>query len=164
MSKTREDFLIRSAKPEDEAIIVEMIQGLALYEKAPEQCFATVEKVRAQIFGPHPAAEVILAFVGDEAVGMTLFFQTFSTWVCKPGLYLEDLFVKPEYRKRGIGGALLRRLAAIAVERDYGRIEWACLEWNELAKEQYRKMGAAPLEAWRTWRLSGEDIKAFADS
>jgi len=100
--------------------------------------------------------------VDDEPAGFALFFQSFSTWVCRPGMYLEDLFVKPEHRKRGIGGALLQALGEICVERNYGRMEWACLEWNELAKEQYRKIGAVPMEEWRTWRLAGEDIAKLA--
>lgn len=143
-------------------MIADLIYGLALYEKAPEQCKATADSVREQLFGPHPAAEVLIAHLDDEPVAFALFFQNFSTWLCKPGMYLEDLFVKPEYRRHGVGGALLQHLAAICLERDYGRMEWACLEWNELAKVQYRKIGGEPMEEWRTWRMTGEAIAKLA--
>jgi len=155
---------IRPAQLGDEQHIADLIYGLALYEEAPEKCFATAETVRREIFGDRPSAEVLMAFDGERPVAFALFFQSFSTWLCRPGMYLEDLFVVPEYRKRGIGGTLLRRLAEMCVERGYGRMEWACLEWNELAKSQYRKIGAAPLEEWRTWRLEGDSIADLAEA
>lgn len=155
---------IDPARPGDEEDIARLIAALAEYEKAPEQCEATAEKVRRQLFGERPAASAIMARVGAKVVGFALYFTTFSTWLCKPGLYLEDLFVLPAFRKKGIGGALLRRLAAICVEKDYGRMEWACLEWNELAKAQYRKVGAVPMDEWRTWRLTGEALAKFGES
>lgn len=160
-SKSTFRFQIDPARPGDEEAISSLIHALAEYEKAPEQCIATPEKVRVQLFGEQPAARALLVRSGRKVVGFALYFLSFSTWLAKPGLYLEDLFVLPEYRRQGIGGALLKRLAQICVENDYGRMEWACLEWNELAKCQYRKVGAAPMEEWRTWRLTGEALTAF---
>lgn len=154
--------VIRPATPADCAAISGLIHDLAEYEKAPECCFATEEKVREQLFGPNPAAEALMAHLDGRLVGFALFFQTFSTWLCKPGMYLEDLFVLPDARRHGVGTALLRRLAKIAVERDYGRLEWSCLEWNELAKERYRRVGAVPMEEWRTWRMNEAEIRALA--
>jgi len=155
-------FEITEAQPGDEETIAALIYALAEYEKAPEQCKATPGNVKQQFFSRRPTAYCLIARVGGEAVGYAIYYLTFSTWLCRPGLYMEDLFVKAEHRKRGIGGALMRRLAAICVENGYGRMEWMCLEWNELAKQQYRKVGAAPLDEWRTWRLTGEELAALA--
>jgi GNAT superfamily N-acetyltransferase len=123
-------IVIRPAERRDATDIARLIHSLALYEMAPEQCFATTESVEREIFGERPSAEVIIAEVEGRPVALALFFQTFSTWVCRPGMFLEDLFVEPEHRKRGIGGMLLQRCAEICRERQYGRFEWACLEWN----------------------------------
>lgn len=154
---------IEFAKPGDEGEICRLIHALAEYEKEPQSCVATPEMVRNQLFGEKPGAECLIARVGDRVVGFALFFPSFSTWLCRPGMYLEDVFVEPEAREQGIGGMLLQRLAKICTERNYGRLEWACLEWNELAKGFYRRIGAAPMEEWRTWRLTGDALAALAE-
>jgi ribonuclease HI len=161
--KAEEALEITFAKPGDEADIAMLIAALAEYEKAPQENKSTPEKVRAQLFEGKAGAEVLMARIGSVTVGFALFFPNFSTWLCKPGMYLEDLFVLPEYRKGGVGRALLQRLAQICVERDYGRFEWSCLEWNELAKGVYRKLGAVPLEEWRTWRMTEDKIQELAE-
>jgi len=157
------DLLIEPAKPGDEVAIAELVQALADYEKAPSENKSTPESIRRQLFGERPVAECLLARMAGKPVAYAIFFASFSTWLCKPGLYLEDLFVLPQFRRQGVGAAILQRLALLAIERDYGRMEWACLDWNELAKSQYRKIGAKPLEEWRTWRLAGEALCRLAE-
>lgn len=159
---TPKNLRIDPARPGDEEEICRLIHALATYEMAPQDCLATPEDVRNQLFGETPAAECLLARLGAKAVGFALYFTSFSTWLCRPGMYVEDLFVDPGYRSQGIGGALMQRLAAICRERDYGRMEWACLEWNETAKDFYRRRGAEPMEEWRTWRLAGEPLRSLA--
>jgi len=158
-----EKVSIRPAAPSDAVLIASLIYDLACYEKAPEKCEATPERVAKQLFSECPAAECLIAEVDGEPAAFAVFFPNFSTWLSRPGMHLEDLYVKPEYRRLGIGKALLKRLAQICVERDYGRFEWSCLEWNELAKSQYRKIGAEPMDEWRTWRLDGDAIGKLAD-
>lgn len=157
-----ETFEIRPARPGDEVAIVEMIRELAAYEKLLHEVVITPEMLRGHLFGERPAVEALLAWVGEQPVAYALFFQTFSTFLGKPGLYLEDLYVKPDCRRRGIAQSAMRRLAQIALERGCGRFEWAVLTWNELAAGQYRKLGAAPLEDWRVWRLTGEALERLA--
>jgi GNAT superfamily N-acetyltransferase len=140
-----------------------MIRGLAEYEKLTHICVATEEDLRRTLFGSRAAAEVLLAFEGDVCVGFALFFPNYSTFLAKPGLYLEDLFVKPEARGRGVGLELLKRLASIARERDYGRMEWSVLDWNEPAIGFYKKIGANILEEWKICRVTGDAIGALAD-
>ena len=115
------------------------------------------------LFGPHPAAEVLLAYLDDESAGMALFFQNYSTFLARPGLYLEDLFVKPHLRGRGVGLALLTRLARIAVERNYGRLEWEVLDWNEPSIGFYKALGAVPMDEWTRFRLTGESLNNLAN-
>jgi GNAT superfamily N-acetyltransferase len=134
----------------DEAIVAGLIRDLSIYEKMENECIVTPEAIREQLFGARPAAEALIARVGGTPAAFALFFQNFSTFLARPGLYLEDLFVKPEYRKLGIGTALLRRMASLCVERGYGRMEWATLEWNELAKGRWRAIGAVPMKEWCT--------------
>lgn len=160
----RTECRIEPARPGDESSIVRLIHELSVYEKLADQCVVTEEDIRREVFGSRPSVEVLMAWVGDRAVACAIFFQNFSTFLGRPGLYLEDLFVEPEFRRLGIGTALLKRLAQIAVERNYGRLEWAVLEWNELAKERYRKIGARPLDDWRTWRMTGKTLEEFAAS
>lgn len=160
--KQKTPLMIEFAKPGDEGGIAKLIAALAKYEKAPKANLSTEATVREQLFGPNPAAEVLMARSGDQVVGFALFFPTFSTWLCRPGMYLEDLFVMPAFRKQGVAKALLQRLAEICGERQYGRLEWSCLEWNELAKGFYRRLGAAPMEEWRTWRMEGDAIGQLA--
>jgi GNAT superfamily N-acetyltransferase len=146
--------------------ILELIRGLAEYERLSHAVEATEDRLRRTLFGDRPAAEVWLAFVGgeagDECAGFALFFTNFSTFLGKPGLYLEDVFVKPHLRRKGIGLALLKKLAAIARERDYGRMEWSVLDWNEPAINFYKKLGAVPLDDWTMFRLTGEALAKFS--
>lgn len=157
-----EEFTLRFAAPEDVPVILDLIRGLAKFEKLAEQCVATEELIRAHLFGPRAYAEVIIAQRQDEPVGFALFFHTFSTFLARPGIYLEDLFVKPQWRGRGVGRALLQRLARLAVERGCGRLEWAVLDWNDGAIRFYRRLGAKPLDDWTTFRLIGEPLEALA--
>ncbi|GEM_PF-63328 len=152
-------FDIQFARPGDEAIVAGLIRDLSIYEKMENECIVTPEAIREQLFGARPAAEALIARVGGTPAAFALFFQNFSTFLARPGLYLEDLFVKPEYRKLGIGTALLRRMASLCVERGYGRMEWATLEWNELAKGRWRAIGAVPMKEWCTWRLTGAALR-----
>jgi GNAT superfamily N-acetyltransferase len=155
-------FRIERAREPDVPLLRRLISELADYEQLSHAMRATDESLRAALFGPRPAAEAVIAYADDEAAGFALFFQNFSTFEGKPGLYLEDLFVRPAWRHRGAGFALLRHLAAIAVERDYGRMEWSVLDWNELALEFYRRIGAQPLDDWTIHRLAGEKLRTLA--
>jgi len=141
--------------------ILELIRGLAEYERLSHVMEATEDRLRRTLFGDRPAAEVRLAYVGDECAGFALFFTNYSTFLGKPGLYLEDVFVKPHLRRKGIGVALLKKLAAIACERDYGRMEWSVLDWNDPAIQFYKKLGAVPLDEWTMFRLTGEALMKF---
>ena len=141
--------------------ILELIRGMAEYERLSHVMEATEDRLRRTLFGERPAAEVLMAFEGEECAGFALFFTNYSTFLGKPGLYLEDLFVKPHLRRKGIGVALLRKLAAIARERDYGRIEWSVLDWNDPAIQFYKKLGAVPLDDWTMFRLTGEALAKF---
>lgn len=155
---------IRDAVIADVPVILQLIRDLATYERAPNDVVATENGLRDVLFGREPAARVLLVFEGTEPVGFAVYFFNFSTWVGRPGLYLEDLFVKPEVRGRGYGRALLVRLAQIARERGCGRMEWAVLDWNEPAIQFYRKLGAAPMEDWTVFRLTRDGIAQLAQS
>jgi GNAT superfamily N-acetyltransferase len=155
---------IRPATVADVPIILQLIRDLATYERAPDQVTATEEQLIDVLFGAKPAAEVLLQFENETPVGFAVFFHNFSTWLGRPGLYLEDLFVKPEYRGKGYGRDLLVKLAGIARERGCGRMEWAVLDWNEPAIQFYKKLGARPLEEWRIFRLTRDGIGKLADS
>jgi GNAT superfamily N-acetyltransferase len=146
------------ARPDDVPTILEMIRGLAEYERLSQQVSATEDSIRASLFGPRPMAEVVLAFAGSTPVGFALFFHNFSTFLGRPGLYLEDLFVIPEWRGHGVGRRLLAHLASIAVERGCGRMEWSVLDWNESAIGFYRRLGAQMLDDWRICRLTGDAL------
>jgi len=163
MNKEPQNFEIRSARVEDVPIILQLIRDLATYERAPNDVTATKEQLVDVLFGARPSAEVLLAFEQDTAVGFAVFFHNFSTWLGRPGLYLEDLFVKPEMRGKGYGRALLVRLAKIARERDCGRMEWAVLDWNDPAIQFYRKLGAKPMDEWTVFRLTGDGIAQLAE-
>ena len=154
-------FTLREARREDVPAIVRLIEDLALYEKQPEDCHADARLLEEHLFGPTRYAEVVLAEIGPEIVGFALFFHNYSTWLTRPGLYLEDLYVKPERRGLGIGKALLARLARTAVERGCGRMEWSVLTWNEPAIGFYRSLGAVPMDGWRTHRLAGDALAAL---
>ncbi len=155
---------IRPAVPADVPTILQLIRDLATYERAPDDVTATEERLREVLFGAKPSAEVLIAREGDEAVGFAVFFHNFSTWLGKPGLYLEDLFIRPEKRGHGYGRALLVQLARIAKERGCGRMEWAVLDWNEPAIGFYRKLGAVPLHEWTVFRLTTDEIARLAET
>ena len=160
----RDDFGIRPARVEDVPIILQLIRDLATYERAPDEVTASEEQLVDVLFGERPAAEVLLAFEGRSPIGFAVFFYNFSTWLGKPGLYLEDLFVKPEMRGKGYGRALLIELAKIARDRGCGRMEWAVLDWNEPAIKFYRTLGATPMHEWTVFRLTHDEIARLANS
>ena len=152
---------IRETTVDDIPLILEFVRALAAYERLTHEIQATEETLRESLFGSRPAAEVVLAFHDDQPVGFAVFFQNFSTFVGKPGLYLEDLFIKPEFRNRGYGKILFRHVARIANQRGAGRFEWAALDWNEPATAFYKKLGARPLDDWTVFRLTGEPLRKF---
>ena len=154
---------LRAATPADTPLIVELIRGLAEYEKLAHECVATEERIRETLFGPKPQAEVVIAFLGNDAAGFALFFQNYSTFLARRGIYLEDLFVFPRFRGFGVGKALLKHLARIAVERDCGRFEWSVLDWNESAIGFYKALGAVPMDGWTIYRLTGDALKRLAE-
>jgi GNAT superfamily N-acetyltransferase len=160
----RDDFQIRPARVEDVPIILELIRDLATYERAPNEVVATEEQLVDVLFGERRVAEVLLAFEGESSVGFAVYFYNFSTWLGRPGLYLEDLFVKPEKRGKGYGRGLLVELAKIARDRGCGRMEWAVLDWNEPAIKFYRALGARPMDEWTVFRLTRDGISKLADS
>src|SRR5436853_6717366 len=159
-----EPFTIRAATISDVAVILELIRALATYERAPEQVTATEELLKETLFGKKPGAEVLLLFEKDLPAGFALFFHNFSTWIGRPGIYLEDLFVRPDRRGKGYGRALLVELAKIARERNCGRLEWAVLDWNEPAIQFYLKLGAKAQHEWTVFRLTRDEIAKLADS
>ncbi|MDX2035751.1 MAG: GNAT family N-acetyltransferase [Isosphaeraceae bacterium] len=153
---------IRVAKPTDCAAIAGLIRELAVYEKLESEVEATAGALERHLFGSRPVAEALIAELDGSAVGFALFFHSFSTFRCKPSLYLEDLFVRPEYRGRGIGRDLFTSCARLAVERDCGRFEWAVLDWNEPAIGFYRSMGARAMTDWTVNRLDDDLLHAAA--
>ncbi len=155
---------VRTATRADIPLILELIQALAEYEKLSDACVATVENLDASLFGPRPYAEALIGEWQGEPAGFALFFHNYSTFLAQPGIYLEDLFVKPEFRGNGIGKALLIRLAKIAEERDCGRLEWSVLDWNEPSIGFYKKLGARALDDWTIFRVTGADLAKLADS
>ena len=155
-------FEIRTTTEADVPIILSLIRELAEYEREPDAVVATETGLRDVLFGAKRSAEVLLALEMGEAVGFAVYFFNFSTWLGRPGLYLEDLFVRPATRGKGYGRALLERLAQIAQERGCGRMEWAVLDWNEPAIQFYRKLGAEPMNEWTVFRLTAEGIAKLA--
>jgi GNAT superfamily N-acetyltransferase len=154
---------VQPAQPDDVATIHGFIRELAEYERAPDQVTGTVEMLHESLFGRRPSAEALLAIDADGTpLGFALFFGTFSTWECRPGIWLEDLYVPERARRSGVGGALLRALAEIALERGCARLEWAALDWNEPALAFYAGIGSARLEEWTTHRLTGEALRSLA--
>ena len=154
-------FTIRPAHRDDCALILSFIEGLAEYEKLSHEVVATPEALERTLFQDPSYAEVILGFEDKNPVGFALYFHNYSTFLARPGLYLEDLFVSPEHRGKGYGKALLQRLAQIAVERECGRLEWSVLDWNQPAIDFYVSLGAQPMSEWSTFRLTGSALNAL---
>ncbi|MEN1729255.1 MAG: GNAT family N-acetyltransferase [Pseudomonadota bacterium] len=157
------DWTLRNAQAGDEDRILSLIHDLALYEKEPDQVKATPADVTQALFSDRPTAECVLAERDGETLGFALFFTNYSTWTGRPGLYLEDLFVRESARGLGIGKALLLRLAAIARQRDYGRMEWSVLDWNQPAIDFYESLGARPMAGWTVYRLDQTALAALTD-
>jgi GNAT superfamily N-acetyltransferase len=155
---------IDPATQQDIPQILAFIRGLAEYEKLAHQCVATEESLRETLFGKRAYAEVLIARVEGMPVGFALFFHNYSTFLAKPGIYLEDVFVPVEHRGKGIGKALMKRVAQIAVERDCGRFEWSVLDWNEPAIQFYKRIGATVMDDWRICRLNPDQMKQLAES
>ena len=154
---------IRSAEPADVPLIREMIEGLATYEKLRHACVATDELLHSALFGARPYVEVVIAEHDGGAAGFALFFHNFSTFLARPGIYLEDLFVQPAYRGHGVGKALLQHLATLAVERQCGRLEWSVLDWNVDAIGFYESLGARPQDEWTVYRVTGDALTRLAN-
>jgi GNAT superfamily N-acetyltransferase len=162
MSKT--EFRIESATEGDIPVILGLIKGLAEYEKLSHEAVATEEGLRETLFGARRVAEVLIGYAGKEPVGFAVFFHNYSTFLGRPGIYLEDLFVLPQWRRRGLGSQLLRRIAQIAVERGCGRLEWSVLDWNEPAIGFYKKLGARAMDEWTVYRVTGQELKKLASN
>jgi GNAT superfamily N-acetyltransferase len=156
------DLRIEPATERDVPVVLSLIKALAEYERMARDVVADEALVHASLFGAAPSAEVVLARVGAEPVGFAVWFHNYSTFLGRRGLYLEDLFVMPEWRGRGIGRALLVHLAKVAVERKCGRLEWSVLDWNEPAIRFYRSLGAKPMNDWTVYRLTGDDLARLA--
>jgi len=155
---------LERATEQDVPLILEMITALAVYEKMVDEVVATEAGLREALFGARPGAEVVIAYAGATPAGFALFFHNFSTFLGRRGLYLEDLFVKPEWRGHGIGKRLLVELARIATERGCGRFEWSVLDWNEPAIGFYKRLGAKPMDAWTIFRVTGEALDRLSES
>ena len=156
------EFTIRSATERDTALVLEFVQALAEYERLSHLVCASERSLRESLFGPYPGAEVLLAFEGDTPVGFAVYFHNFSTFLGVKGLWLEDIFVKPEHRRKGYGKRLLLAAARIAHERGCGRFEWAALDWNTSAIEFYQSLGAVALDDWTIFRVTGEALGKLA--
>jgi GNAT superfamily N-acetyltransferase len=153
---------IHPAMPEDVPLILDLIRELAEYEKEPEAAQATPEQLHEALFGPRPAAEAVIARLREAPAGWALWFQNFSTWTGRPGLWLEDLYVRPQFRRRGVGRALVAHLATICMRRGYGRFEWSVLDWNTPAIEFYHALGAEPMSQWTNMRLDELALRRLA--
>jgi GNAT superfamily N-acetyltransferase len=156
------NYVIRPVTPNDMEVLANLVRELAVYEKLEEHAKATADDFRQNLFSPRPTAEAAIVEVAGEAVGFALWFTTFSTFMGQPGIYLEDVFVRPPYRGQGIGKALLAMLARLAVERGCGKLNWLVLNWNEPAMGFYRALGARPIDEWTGFRLAGEPLHRLA--
>jgi GNAT superfamily N-acetyltransferase len=163
MAVVPKNLLIRPATSEDVPLILDLIRGIAEYEKLSHEVVATEDLLREHLFGPRPAAEVLLAYVDGNSVGFALYFPNFSTFLGRPGVYLEDLYVRPEMRGKGVGKALLREVARVAARRNGGRLEWSVLDWNEPAIQFYKSLGAVPMDEWTVHRVTGDALRKLAD-
>lgn len=155
---------IEAATPADVPVILQLIRELAEFERLLDEVSATEEQLRLNLFGPRPSAEVLIARIGEEVAGFALYFHTFSTFLAKPGIHLEDLYVRQAFRGQGCGAALLRYLARTAIERDCGRLEWSVLDWNERAISFYESLGAVPLKEWTMYRVTGHALAKLGTS
>lgn len=155
--------IIRPAERSDVPLILQFIRGLAEYEKLGPECQATEAQLTRTLFGDRPSAEVVMAFCENAPAGFALFFHNYSTFLARPGLYLEDLFVEPAHRGHGVGHALLAHLANLAVERDCGRFEWSVLDWNADAIRFYERLGARPMNDWTVYRVAGDALERLAE-
>lgn len=157
------DVRIQPATSADVPVLLRLIKALAEYEKLSDAVVATEESLRESLFGNAPQAEAVIAYAGTQPAGVAIWFHNYSTFLARRGLYLEDLFVLPEFRGQGIGKQLFVHLAQIAVERGCGRMEWSVLDWNQPAIGFYRSLGATPMDEWTVFRLAGESLKRLAD-
>lgn len=155
---------IRAAQRADVPLLMGLIRELADYERLSDEVTGGEDALERHLFGERPAAEALVAELDGEPAGFALFFTTFSTFLCRPGIWLEDVFVRPEHRRAGIGRALFERLASLAVERDCGRMEWVALDWNEPAIDFYARLGARPVDGWTVHRLDGDALNRLAAS
>ncbi|NKB69429.1 MAG: GNAT family N-acetyltransferase [Candidatus Latescibacteria bacterium] len=156
------EFRLRPATADDVPLILDFIRQLAAYERLSHEVVATQADLQRTLFGPRPAAEVVIGFIDDEAAGFALFFHNYSTFLGQQGIYLEDLFVAPTHRGKGLGKALLVHLAGLAVERNCGRLEWSVLDWNEPALEFYRSLEAVAMDEWTVHRVTGQTLEKLA--
>jgi GNAT superfamily N-acetyltransferase len=157
------NFEIRAATRADVPVVLSFIKKLADYERLPHEVVATEEILRETLFGPRLGAEVAIGYFEQKPVGFVLFFHNFSTFLGRPGIYIEDLFVDEVFRRRGFGGALLRHVAGLARERECGRLEWSVLDWNQPAIHFYKNLGAVPMSEWTVYRVTGEELKKLAE-
>ncbi|NET62448.1 MAG: GNAT family N-acetyltransferase [Symploca sp. SIO2E6] len=164
MSEKSSEFIIRPAIPDDVPMIFELIQALAEYEKLSHTVTGDTQTLKQHLFGPRPYAEAIISECQEQVVGFALFFYNYSTFLTKPGIYLEDLFVLPEFRGQGIGKALITSVMELAVERDCGRVEWSVLDWNEPAIAFYRHLGASILPDWRICRVTEDSLTILCEN
>ncbi|MEO8482845.1 MAG: GNAT family N-acetyltransferase [Acidobacteriota bacterium] len=157
------EVAIAPASEQDVPVILQLITALAEYEHLAHEVRATEDGLRTSLFGERPAAEVVIARIDDVPVGFAVYFHNYSTFVGRPGLYMEDLFVLPEYRRQGIGRKLLAHVASVAVERNCGRMEWAVLDWNTAAIHVYRAVAAKSMDEWTVFRLTGDELRQLAE-
>jgi len=156
------NIIIRPAQPSDVPEILKFIRELAEYEKLVDQANASVSDMQSYLFGPEPKCKALMAEVDGKPAAFALYFYNFSTFLGRPGLYLEDLFVRPEFRGSGLGKMMLQKLASIAVAENCGRFEWSVLDWNEPAISFYKRLGARPLDEWTVYRTDGDNLKKLA--
>lgn len=161
MATTPTKFRIKQATERDISVVLKLIKGLADFERLSHEVSTSEEHLRETLFGSSPGAEVLIAYSAEDAVGFAVYFQSYSTFLGRPGIYLEDLFVLPAWRKQGIGRLLLERVARTAVERECGRMEWSVLDWNKAAIEFYESLGAQAMDQWTVYRLSGAALQSF---
>jgi GNAT superfamily N-acetyltransferase len=157
------NFEIRAATRADVPVVLSFIKKLAAYERLPHEVVATEEILRETLFGSRLGAEVAIGYFEQKPVGFVLFFHNYSTFLGRPGIYIEDLFVDEAFRRRGFGGALLRHVAGLARERECGRLEWSVLDWNQPAIQFYKNLGAVPMSEWTVYRVTGEELKKLAE-